>query len=332
MIISRAPLRIPFGGGGTDLPHYQSQYGGFILSAAINKYVFINVNRPEIRENYCIKYSKTEVVDRIEDIKHDLVREALKLLDVQDRIEISAMADVPAGTGMGSSGTFTVALLTALHAFKRKHAQLRDIAEEACHIEIEKLSHPSGKHDQYLAAFGGLTCLEIDTSGKVKVEPMALSYQSLDELRSNLFLFYTGIKRSSSEVLQDQNQGVKKSDSMVVESYHEIKEIGRMIKSALEKSDFDGFGRLMNQHWEVKKRTSKKVSTDFVDRLYDLGLKNGAIGGKLMGAGGGGFMMFYCPNENGRARQLRDAMTSEGLKEMPFDFDTQGAKVVFDMA
>lgn len=332
MIITRAPLRIPFGGGGTDLPHYSSQFGGFILSAAINKYVFINVNKPNIQEAFRIKYSRTEEVQEVSEIKHDLVREVFKLLDVKDKIEISAMADVPAGTGMGSSGSFTVALLAALHAYNRNHASLKDLAEEASKIEIDILGHPSGKHDQYMAAFGGITCLEIDRDGKVKVEPIYMGYHDMDELRNNLLLFYTGIKRNSSEVLQDQNEGAKKSGSMVVEAYHEIKEIGKMIKMCLEKGDLDGFGRLMDRHWQVKKRTSKKVSSDRVDGLYDLGMKNGALGGKLMGAGGGGFLLFYCPSENGCRKQLRQAMASEGLSEMLFDFDTQGAKVLVNMS
>jgi len=329
MIITRAPLRIPLGGGGTDLPGYCSNYGGFILSAAINKYVYINVNKPSIQDVLRVKYSKTEEVFDVAELKHDLVRESLKLLNVNDKLEISAMADVPSGTGMGSSGSFTVALLTALHSYKRVHASLKDLAEEACKIEMDILKHPSGKHDQYLAAFGGITCLEIAKDQSVKVTPIYLSHHDMDELRNNILLFYTGIRRNSCDVLREQSDGAKQSQ-IVCETYHEIKEIGMMIKNTLEKGNLDDFGKLLHKHWLVKKRTSNKVSNSNIDNLYDVGIKEGALGGKLMGAGGGGFLMFYCSSDGGRKSRLRKAMTAAGLKELLFDFDTDGTKVLMN--
>jgi len=331
MIITRAPLRIPLGGGGTDLPAYCSQYGGFILSAAINKYVYISLNKPNVQDVIRVKYSKTEEVVDISELKHDLIREALKLTDMNDKIEISAMADVPSGTGMGSSGSFTVSLLTALHSYKREHISHRDLAEEACKIEIELLKHPSGKHDQYMAAFGGITCLEFSKDSTTKITPIYLSQHCEDELRSNILLFYTGIRRDSCDVLKEQNDGTKSSDGVVCEAYHEIKEIGVMIKTALEKGALEGFGRFLHKHWLVKKRTSGKVSCSEIDELYELGMKEGAFGGKLMGAGGGGFLMFYCPSDGGRKANLRKSMEQAGLREMLFDFDNEGAKVLINL-
>lgn len=330
MIITRAPLRIPLGGGGTDLPGYCSAFGGFILSVAINKYVYININKPSVQDVLRVKYSKTEEVNSVDELKHPLVREALKLLSIDDKLEISAMADVPAGTGMGSSGSFTVALLMALHAYKRSHASVKDVAEDACKIEMDILKHPSGKHDQYLAAFGGLTCLEISPDQSVKVTPLFLSHHVMDELKNNMVLFYTGIRRESSGVLKEQSEGAKQSQE-ICDQYHRIKEIGMMIKRALEKGDLDNFGRLMHQHWLVKKKTSQKVTSDVIDNLYNLGLGEGALGGKLMGAGGGGFLLFYCPSEGNRRMRLRDVMASAGLKEVAFDFDTEGSKTLMNI-
>lgn len=328
MLISRAPLRLPFGGGGTDLPEYSSRYGGFILSAAINKYVYINLNCPEIGEFIRVKYSKTEEVARPEQLQHELVREALKLTEVYDKIEISAMADVPSGTGLGSSGSFLVALLLALHTYKRDHLATYALAEEACKIEMEIVKSPVGKHDQYIAAFGGLTCLEIDTNGSVTVSPLKITKHTLDDLRSTVLLFYTGIRRSASTVLEDQNNATKRNNSSTLEGFHGIKELGLEIRKSLEAGDLDHFGQLLNRHWQHKKSTSSKVSLDIIDDLYNYGLANGAMGGKLVGAGGGGFLMFYCPNENGRKGRLREAMHQKGLTEILFDFDTEGSKIL----
>ncbi len=326
MILTRAPLRISLGGGGTDLPSYYSHYGGFILSGAINKYVYVYTNRPAADNLLRIKYSRYEEVSRVDDIQHDLVRPTLKLLNLNTSLEIVSMADVPAGTGLGSSGSYLVALLTALYAFKREQVPTPVLAEQACHIEMNLAHHPVGKHDHYLAAFGGITCLDIDPDGTVHVSPLSISRSTMEELRNCILLFYTGIIRHSRDILQDQEVDTQRGDTAVVDSLHRTKELGYRIKEALKKGDLERFGLLLDEHWQNKKRRSGKISHPEIDRWYDIAKENGALGGKIMGAGGGGFFMFYCPN-NHKVR-LRQAMAAEGLREMPFDFDFEGAKVL----
>lgn len=326
MILTRAPLRISLGGGGTDLPSYYSRYGGFILSGAINKYVYIYTNRPAADDLLRIKYSRYEEVSRVDDIQHDLVRPALKLLNLNKSLEIVSMADVPAGTGLGSSGSYLVALLTALYAFKREQVPAQVLAEQACHIEMNLAHHPVGKHDHYLAAFGGITCLDIDPDGTVHASPLSISRSTMEELRNCILLFYTGITRRSRDILQDQEVDTQRGDTTVVDSLHRTKELGYRIKEALETGDLDRFGLLLDEYWQNKKRRSGKISHPEIDRWYDVAKENGALGGKIMGAGGGGFFMFYCPN-NHKVR-LRQAMAADGLREMPFDFDFEGAKVL----
>jgi len=326
MILTRAPLRISLGGGGTDLPSYYSRYGGFILSSAINKYVYIYTNRPAADDLLRIKYSRYEEVSDVDEIQHDLVRPALKLLNLNTSLEIVSMADVPAGTGLGSSGSYLVALLTALYAFKREQVPAQVLAEQACDIEMNLAHHPVGKHDHYLAAFGGITCLDIDPDGTVHVSPLSISRGTMEELRNCVLLFYTGIIRRSEDILQDQEVDTQRGDTAVVESLHRTKELGYRIKEALETGDLERFGLLLDEHWRNKKRRSSKISHPEIDRWYDTAKENGALGGKVMGAGGGGFFIFYCPN-NHKAR-LRQAMAAEGLREMPFDFDFEGAKVL----
>ena len=326
MILARAPFRISLGGGGTDLPSYYSHYGGFILSAAINKHLFIYVNRPAADEFIRVKYSRYEQVASPDEVQHDLVRPALKTLNINGSLEIVSMADVPAGTGLGSSGTYLVALLAALYELKREKVPVQALAEQACHIEMDLAGHPVGKHDHYLAAFGGITCLEIDPEGKVQVSPLDISITAVEEFRSRVLLFYTGVTRSSSGILEAQKVGTQNGDTEMVDSLHRTKELGYRIKEALEEGDLDRFGLLLDEHWQNKKRRSDKISDSNIDRWYDVARENGALGGKIMGAGGGGFFMFYCPNSH-KAR-LRKAMAAEGLREMPYDFDFEGAKVL----
>jgi len=328
MILARAPLRIPLGGGGTDLPSYYSKYGGFILSAAINKYVYIYVNRPAADNLLRIKYSKYEEVDKVDNILHDLVRPALKLLHLNSSLEVVSMADLPDGTGMGSSGSYLVALLTALYSFKRERVPVQALAEEACHIEIDLAQHPVGKHDHYIAALGGITCLDINHDGKVHVYPLDIHTHVAEELRSSILLFYTGIKRASSIVLSEQKRDTEQGKDEVLESLHKTKEIGLEVKKALEEGDLFRFGHLLDEHWQNKKRRSDKISDPRLDQVYETAKATGALGGKIMGAGGGGFFMFYCPN-NCKVR-LREAMKAQGLWEVPFDFDYEGAKVLID--
>ena len=329
MILARAPMRITLGGGGTDLPSYYSQHGSFILSAAIDKYMYICVNRPAADDLIRVRYSRYEEVVEPDQVQHDLVRPALKLLGFHNNVEIVSMADVPAGTGLGSSSTYLVCLLTALYELKRERVPTQTLAEFACRVEMDMAGHPVGKQDQYLAAFGGVTCLEIDHDGRVHVRPVNLSITTAEELQNRVLLFFTGVRRSANNILQLQHEDTESGDSTVVDSLHRTKELGYRIEQALEQGNLDRFGRLLHEHWENKKRRSGKISDERVDRWYTVARNAGALGGKLIGAGAGGFLMLYCPN--GKKSSVREAMAAEGLREMPYRFDYEGAKVVVNI-
>jgi D-glycero-alpha-D-manno-heptose-7-phosphate kinase len=326
MILSRAPMRITLGGGGTDLPSYYTKYGGFILSAAIDKYIYIYVNRPAADNLIRVKYSRYEEVTDTDQIQHDLVRPALKLLEINNNVEIVSMADVPGGTGLGSSSTYLVGLLTALYELKRERIPTQALAELACKVEMEMAGHPVGKQDHYLAAFGGIACLDIAPDGRVQVSPLDISMTTADDLRSRVLLFFTGISRKANNILQAQRQDTEGKDQSVIDSLHRTKEMGLRVKEALQKGDVETFGHILHEHWENKKRRSTIISNSNIDRWYNLARGAGALGGKLIGAGGGGFFMFYCPLRKKGA--VRKALAGEGLKEMPYNFDFQGAKVL----
>jgi D-glycero-alpha-D-manno-heptose-7-phosphate kinase len=324
LIITRAPLRISLGGGGTDLPSYYSEFGGFILSAAIDKYVYIQLNTLKVEDFIRVKYSRTERVDRPDQIQHPLLRESLLHARTGGGLEISAMADIPGRTGMGASGAFTVALLAALHAYQREQVPTQDLAEEAFYVETARAGQPAGKHDHYLAAFGGLTCLDIEANGKVRVSPLRISLHTAEELRNSILLFFTGIERESFDILSQQAQDTLQGNQQVIDSLHEVKCLGQRIKASLEQGDLDRFGLLLDEHWQTKKKRSARMSTPQIDRWYQAGRQAGALGGKILGAGGGGFLMFYCPAE--RRGPLRECMAGEGLREMNFRFDLEGVK------
>jgi D-glycero-alpha-D-manno-heptose-7-phosphate kinase len=328
MIITRTPFRIPLGGGGTDLPSYYSKYGGFILSAAVDKFMFISINQPIVDDLIRVKYSKSETVSSLDEVQHEIVREALRYLGFKNAVEVISMADVPAGTGLGSSGAYTVGLLNGLHTLRRDSITLQDLAEEACRIEIDILKKPIGKHDQYLAAFGGFTCLEIEKDGNVKVFNGKINHAIIDELEKNVLLFFTGISREANEILSYQSEATREEDSRVVDTLHRIKEIGYQVKEALEEGNLAKFGYLLDKHWQTKKNLSRKVSDSRIDKLYEKAKENGALGGKIMGAGGGGFFMFYCEEHQNR---LRKAMNEEGLREMRYRFDFEGSKILVNL-
>jgi D-glycero-alpha-D-manno-heptose-7-phosphate kinase len=326
MILVRAPMRITLGGGGTDLPSYYSKYGGFILSAAIDKYLYICVNRPAADDLIRVKYSRYEEVTEPDLVQHDLVRPALKLLGIKNNVEIVSLADVPAGTGLGSSSTYLVALLTSLYELKRERVPTQALAEFAFKVEKEMAGHPVGKQDHYLAAFGGITCLEIDRDGKVQVRPLDISITAADDLRSRVLLFFTGISRSANHILHAQRQDSHQEDQTVIDSLHRTKEMGFRVREALQKGDVTTFGHILHEHWENKKRRSTAISSSNIDRWYNLAREAGALGGKVIGAGGGGFLMLYCPIRKKSA--VRKALAAAGLREMPYNFDFQGAKVL----
>lgn len=333
MIIVRAPVRISIGGGGTDLPSYYSLYGGEWISAAINKYVYIVINK-RFEDTLRISYSKTEEVENPEQIQHPIVREALKLLEIDGGIEIISIADVPSNTGLGTSGSFTIALLTALHAFLRNTAKndlppRREIAEQACHIAMNLLKEPSGKQDEYIAAYGGITSFFASPNGEVKIEPLypqKIVPEIIKELENNLLMFYTGIRRESREALKIQTEATQKGEKEMIKNLHLVKEIGREIKEALSRGDLHQFGKLLDLHWQEKIKR-KGTSNPQINRWYEIAKENGAIGGKLMGSGGGGFFLFYCENQK---EKLRKAMAARGLKEQLFHFDFEGVKVIAD--
>jgi len=324
LIIARSPLRITLGGGGTDLPSYFREYGGFLVAAAIDKYVYVTVMRPFTPGIY-LKYSQLENVDQLRDVKHPIMREAIEMLEFKTpQVEITTLADIPASTGLGSSGSFTTALLKALYSHRRRHLNQDELAALACHIEIDRLREPIGKQDQYIAAFGGITCFTFHHDDTVTAAPLKISMGTLFDLEDNLLLFFTGFSRSASSILKDQNTRTQQSDGEMLKNLHYVKQLGIRSKEALEAGDVTGFGELMHEHWEHKKRRSGGMSNLKIDDWYGLALKNGAVGGKLVGAGGGGFLMFYARDRN----RLRHAMASAGLEEVRFRFDFEGTKVV----
>ncbi|HEY4461945.1 MAG TPA: hypothetical protein VGN41_04690 [Streptosporangiaceae bacterium] len=323
MIITRAPLRITLGGGGTDLPSYYETFGGFVMSAAISKYIFIAINRT-FTPDYFLKYSALERVDRPGQIEHPIVREVLLAHDIGPGVEIVSMADIPSGTGLGSSGAFTVGLLHAVHAFGRDHAGAGDLAEEACAIEIERLSRPVGKQDQYVAAFGGLKCFSFKPGGRVEASPIGVSNETLYHLEDHLLMFFTGYSRDADRVLVEQKQRSEGGDAEMIDNLHVVKELGLRSKAALEQGDTEGFAMIMHEHWEHKKKRSASMSNGHIDRWYQLGRDNGALGGKLVGAGAGGFLLFYSRDHHA----LRQAMAAEGLTEVRFTFDHDGSTVL----
>lgn len=324
MIITRSPLRISLGGGGTDLPSYYRQHGGFLIATAIDKYVYITVHRRFV-DGFLLKYSHLEEVATIDEIKHPIIREALKLAGVQERnLEIASMADIPAGTGLGSSGSFTTALLKALHAFRKNLVHPSELAKQACHIEMEKLGEPIGKQDQYIAAYGGITCFHFLPDGQVQAAPLKISEETSLDLEDNLLLFFTGYSRSASMILQEQDAKSKQSDKAMVENLHFVKELGQRSQRALESDDLHEFARLMDLHWQRKKERSNAISNERINDWYDFAKANGALGGKLIGAGGGGFLMFYAKDKV----RLRHAMRGRGLMEVRFRFEPEGTKVL----
>jgi D-glycero-alpha-D-manno-heptose-7-phosphate kinase len=324
MIIARSPLRISLGGGGTDVPSYYQEHDGFLLAAAIDRYVYVTVMRPFTQGIY-LKYSEIEQVKTVAEVKHPIMREVLAELKLKTpQVEITTLADIPSGTGLGSSGSFTTALIKALFAHYRKNIHPAQLAEMACRIEIEKLGEPIGKQDQYIAAYGGITEFNFLKDGSVTSAPLNLSVQTVHDLEDNLLLFFTGISRSAGSILSDQVEKSKINDSKMVDNLHFTKDLGHRSKAALINNETKKFGELMHEHWEHKKSRSSGMTSDFIDNAYNQALRSGAVGGKLVGAGGGGFLMFYANDKE----MLRSKMAELGLEEVRFKFDFEGTKVI----
>ena len=328
MIVTRTPFRLTLGGGGTDLPSFYREHGGFILAVAIDKYMFLNVNTPIVDDKIRVRYTNSEMVDHVHEVQHTTAREALRYFGITSGIEIVSIADIPAGTGLGSSSSYLVGLLNALHVLLQDQATPQRLAEEACHIELEVLKKPIGKQDQYIAAFGGLTALDIKKDGAVCVTRLGLDVDLLESLEHNILMFFTNEMRDATAILKNQDNATRSKDRTVVNSLREIKDIGLEINDAISKGNLRRFGKLLDAHWESKKRLSEGISSPQIDTWYELAKRNGAIGGKISGAGGGGFLMLYC--EENKA-QLREAMRAAGLRELKFRFDFEGSKVVFDV-
>jgi len=327
MIISRTPFRLPLGGGGTDLPEYYSRHGSFFISAAIDRYVYLTVNGRTIDRQIWLSYSRIEQVTTLQDVQHDLFRECLRDMDVTSGVEIHSVTELSGGTGMGSSGSFCVGLLNALYAFKGERADAKTLAEKAFDIEAHKVGSPVGKQDQYIAAYGNIRAFEIDRQGAVTTRVIEIAPEARLHLNSGLMLFYTGVQRRADTILKEQSSQLEKKQSAAAESLHEIKEIGQRTARELEKGNVDEIGLLMHQHWLAKKRISAKMTLSWIDECYDLAMTLGATGGKIVGAGGGGFLMLYVPGFKSRS-VIRERLEKEGLRYMPFQFENVGSQIV----
>lgn len=323
MILTRTPLRISLGGGGTDLPSYYRRAGGAVVSAAIDKYVYLAVNAT-FTDDYLLKYADLERVDRVADIRHGLIREVLHHYDVGPGVEIVSVADIPAGTGLGSSGSFTVGLILALHAYRHQHLSAHELAEAACHVEIDRLGDAVGKQDQYIAAHGGVTRFDFHPDDSVTTTNLALDRATTDDLADHLLLFFTGFSRRATDLLADQQERSHREDPAMLQNLDGVVELGERIQAALLAGDTSGFAGLMHEHWVRKRERSTGMTNDRIDEWYELGRANGAAGGKLVGAGGGGFLLFYAEDPG----KLRHAMAGVGLPEVRFGFDFDGAVVL----
>jgi D-glycero-alpha-D-manno-heptose-7-phosphate kinase len=324
MIIGRSPLRITLGGGGTDLPSYYENHGGFLIAAAIDQYVYTSICHTTFDE-IVLRYSQIEKVKNINDIKHPIIREALKLTNTSDiNIEITSMADLPSGTGLGSSGSFTTALLKTLHKFNKNFISQEKLAEMACHIEIDLLKEPIGKQDQYIAACGGITAFEFNKDGTVRPYSINISNETINKLEENLVMVSTGFYRTAAKVLKEQDDKSKSLDQSMIDNLHYVKNLGYRSLEVLENGNLIEFGHIMHEHWQHKKKRSGLMSNSDIDAWYELAMNNGAIGGKLIGAGGGGFLLFYTEKKN----RLLKALKQAGLHDIKIKFDYEGCKIL----
>jgi D-glycero-alpha-D-manno-heptose-7-phosphate kinase len=325
MIVSRAPVRFSLGGGGTDLPSYAREHGGFVVAAAVDKFVFVCVAR-RFQDTIRLAYSESEIVDSVDQIRHRIFRAALESTGLTSGLELHSLADVPANTGLGSSSSFTVALLNGLHAYKREFVPAEQLAREACRLEIEILKEPIGKQDQYIAAFGGISALTFHPGGAVEVERLPLRDEIIDELEANLVIYYSGVERSASTVLKEQAKSIVENRDAAVQRMHRIKELGHQTKRILLAGDIDVYGEMLHEHWTNKRKLASNMADGAIDEHYEAARRAGAIGGKLMGAGGGGFFMFYVRPPD--KRRVHEALAARGLRPLRFRFDFDGARIM----
>lgn len=330
MIVTRTPFRVTLGGGGTDLPSYYEQHGGFVFAMSLDKYMYVMVNPPTVDDKIRLHYSQSETVDRVGDLRHELAREALRFHGIDRKMEVSSMADLPAGTGVGSSSCYLVGLLNALHHYKRQLVSLYTLAEEACRIELDVLKKGIGRQDQYMATFGGLTALDISRDGAVRVTSVELGTSAIAELVTNTHVYYTGMRREAADVLSDQDHAMRAAvhadHQRVADSLHRIKELGYRSLEAIEGGNFDAWGTMLDEHWQQKKRLSEKISWNRIDEIYQAARsQHKVLGGKVIGAGGGGFLMLYCPSGHDRLDRF---MESQGMPRLHYMVEPEGSKVV----
>lgn len=329
MILTRTPFRITLGGGGTDLPSFYRKHGGFILAMGIDKYMYVALNVPYADRKVRLHYTQSETVDHVDDLRHELAREALRRHGITDAIEIASVADLPAGTGLGSSSCYLVGLLSAIRAYLQRPATVEEVAEEACHIELDILQKPIGKQDQYMAAAGGLTELRIDRDGKVQIERISLPSYAIADFLANTHLYYTHVQRTTTDILGEQTEKLRAGTSEVEDNLLRIREIGYEIAKAFREAEFDRFGELMHLHWLAKKQLSGRVTVPAVERLYDyVRDEYGVLGGKVAGAGGGGFLMLYCPRDG---KRLTKFMETQGMSRLTYGAEFDGSRVVTNL-
>lgn len=319
MIISRTPFRISFAGGGTDLAEYYRKRPGAVVSTAINKYMYVTVNR-YFEDKIILKYSKTELVPSVREVRHPILRECLRRTGFQRGIEVTSMADVVGGTGLGSSSSFTVGVLHALHAFKSEFMTASELAREACEVEIGRLGEPIGKQDQYIAAYGGAQFTEFMPDGKVRVDPLICPAGTLEEMHSRLILLYTGVKRKAGPILRRARAQFGRNEAVL----DRMRALADDVRHELQAGRVDSVGPIMHEGWELKKSLARGITSTDIDRAYEAALRHGATGGKIVGAGGGGFLLLFCP----RRKRSRVLSALRGWREIPFEFESEGSKII----
>ncbi len=322
MIITRTPFRISFAGGGSDLANYYEKFGGAVLSTAIDKYVYLSMHPYFFKDGYFLKYKEVEDVHSVDEIKHRIIREVFKLYNIKG-VDFNSSADIPSGTGLASSSAFTTGLITLCNAYNETYLSKEEVAEQACHVEIDLLKEPIGKQDQYACACGGLNFIEFEKNGHVNIEKVFLTTDGYKRLENNLMMFYTGQTRAAGDILKEQKKNTT-DDIAKINNLHKMVQLAKDLKHELLHNNIDAMGEILHQGWMYKKELAGSISNEFINHYYDLAMKSGASGGKLLGAGGGGFLLFYVKEEN--HQRLRYAL--KDLKELPFKFDNKGSTII----